>query len=97
MPGRAPLLVASVYLMPGAGFSPGNLQVLASILATAERVQLPYMLLGDWNIGADTMAGARIIAQLGARVWAPGAPTCITKKSSSCVDYALIHSELEPI
>ena len=96
-PGRAPTLMLSMYLRVSEGMSPINLEIVASALATADHHQLPYFILGDWNMTAKTILCSGIVHQAAGRLMVPAKATCITSKSATTIDMGMLHHSLTAV
>ena len=62
--GMDEFILGSVYLLEGTGFQYYNHMVVASLMATADRVGLPYILAGDFNLPAGFDCSNRITSTM---------------------------------
>ena len=94
VPGMPAFLLASVYLRVQAGLDEGNLQILASLAATAGSMQTPSMMCGDYNVLPRTLSRSLFVAQACLQVVAPGSATYISCRSCSEIDFYMMDKEL---
>ena len=91
------MIIFSIYLRVSEGMTPANLEIVASAVATADHHQLPYFILGDWNMTAKTIVGSGIVHQAAGRLMVPVKATCITSKSASTIDMGMLHQSLAAV
>ena len=85
--GREPFLLCSAYLKVKDGMSQLNVGIIASAMATACKNALPMVLAADFNNTPTAVDRSGVLDTGGCWIMAPSGPTCITSKSSRCIDY----------
>jgi exonuclease III len=76
------IVVGSVYLHDGEGWSDRNIGLLTDLGIEVKAAEVPFLIMGDWNIdGADFEAGGWA-QKLGAVVLRPRKTTCSAGKGS---------------
>eukprot|EP00972_Heterocapsa_arctica_P083475 12299765-Heterocapsa_arctica.AAC.1 len=93
-PGLGPPLKGSLYLRAGTGLDAYSLGILADIGLALAKEALPAIIGGDFNAGPSALRGTGFPNQAGCVLVGPKLATCITKKSSSIVDYFLVTNKL---
>ena len=92
IPGLPAIAFHSVYMQVGIGMVGVNLRILAHIGALMTRVVMPWMVMGDWNCTPESLCKTGWLKKTGAAVLATERMTCITSKSASLIDYAVVSS-----
>ena len=87
LPGREKMLVASLYLQVGVGWSQCNMELVASVIATSELANMKLLIGADFNMTPEGVWSAGLLQQARMQLLVPTQPTCITRVSSSTIDF----------
>ena len=81
----------SLYLEDKIGLCGGNVAILEELHRWCAHLEVPFIVGGDWNVGADEIQESGWPELVGAVVVAPGTSTCNDQE----YDFFVISSELE--
>jgi hypothetical protein len=89
------LLVVTLYLKDGEGMSPTNLARLGQFHGLIKSIRVPWIILGDFNMGPDTLDQGGFLDLLGGYVITAdnGASTCTTGEGS-LLDVAIARKDI---
>ena len=86
--------IVAVYLRVGVGLNEDNFATLGAAAAMLEQTGLEGMIVGDFNLGPQSLQISGVPRKAGLTVLAPTKPTCITSKSKSVIDYFVVADSL---
>eukprot|EP00959_Pyramimonas_sp_CCMP1952_P184364 3855221-Pyramimonas_sp.AAC.1 len=96
-PGPPKFCLVSLYMHTSVGLNATNLELLQDIATLQEKVQLPVMIAGDWNMKARRPETSEFLIRSGMQAVAPSNPTCIKKKSQTAIDVCVLSHVLASI
>ena len=88
------LAIVAVYLRVGMGLHEENFMTLGVAAAMLEQTGFEGMMVGDFNLGPQSLQLSGIPRKAGLTVMAPTGATCITSKSRSVIDYFVMAPSL---
>ena len=79
-----------LYMQTNAGLNATNLALLEDIATLQEKVQLPVLVAGDWNMKARRFETSEFLIRAGMEAVAPSKPTCIKPKSKTTIGFCAL-------
>ena len=87
--------MACVYLKVGVGLDAFNTQLLAQAAQLIDESAVSQFVVGgDFNVGPLTLEALQLHVRMKAHIVAPSEPTCVTKKSKTIIDMAMVSLSL---
>jgi hypothetical protein len=89
------IVVISLYLKDGEGISPTNLLRLGQVHGLVQAFKVPWIILGDFNMGPGTLDQGGFLDLIGGTVSLAdeGASTC-TAGTGSLIDFAIVRKDI---
>ena len=93
-PGLPKVGLMSAYFLASEGLGQINLGLLADIAVQQDRLRLPIIVAGDFNLNPAKIESTDFLSRASLTLVAPEAPTCRKPKSSNVLDYFLVSETL---
>ncbi len=92
------LVVISLYLICGLGVKDRNLSTLTELGAWLLALNLPWLIVGDFNVEPRELLASNCPQQVRGKIWTPldTAYTCNASKEGSLIDYVVAAETLSP-